>query len=215
VQGEQRFKPTVPINPSAYNVHKIKWEDLQNCPPHKNVLAVLQDSVPHEVYWIGHKVQFDKRMIEQSSGQDLNHVKLICTHSLATALLPETVKQELPDMKLATLCGHFFPDYLSEITSESHTAIGDCTLVLLLLEILLNYSPAFTWEELYAAQQNSKSIKGSKESKPKLLSVWPPFGKYKLTSFDAIPADYLRWARDNLDFSKNKNLLFTINHYLQ
>lgn len=215
----QRYKPSVPINPGAKAVHGIGINDLRTCPPTNSILNDMIPIANPSVYWIGHKVDFDLRMIQQSSGSELEYVKLICTYSLATKLLTAEERATLPNLKLVTLANFFFPDLAESIESESHTAIGDCSLVLMLLSKFVERSSALSWEDLWKiANANKKEAKTkAKSTEPVLLDVWPSFGKHAGELFSDIPQKYLIWARDNLDFTKNKNgkdLLFTINHWI-
>lgn len=185
--SHKRYKPSVPIQQRALEVHGIREEDLQNCPPSSTL------SLPKHTYMLGHNVSFDHRMLGCPT------TKLICTMKLAQKLykkLPPGKEHSSMHPAGEYVTNYKLPTLISElimggdqIAGEAHSALSDCYLTLILLDQILQRFPRIlTWEELYLLQNNTTAAK----REPKKIEVMP-FGKHKGELFVDIPADYLKW----------------------
>lgn len=170
-----RWKPSVPINERAFEVHKISLTDLADCPPSEDL------QVPSMNYFIAHNASFDHRMLGAPA------VKRICTMELAKLLWK---KEEVGNFKLTNLIETLVEDG-AELVLEAHSALSDCYLALILLQKILDRLPRVTtWEELYTMQLPKGKAPG--QAKTKVIAKMP-FGKYAGEMFCDIPKDYLQW----------------------
>lgn len=151
-----RFKPTVPINPHAYEVHRIGLSELKDCP------CSTTAAVPCAEYIVGHVISFDQRLLEQSNfemSQQLAEAKYICTKELAKAI-EKAVGIRYENHKLDTLVKHYYPVEHETLVLEIHDARGDVVKTILVLLAMLEHLPAIgSWEELYNFQQSLKKVK--------------------------------------------------------
>jgi DNA polymerase III epsilon subunit-like protein len=151
-----RFKPTVSINPHAYEVHRIGFSELKDCPSSTSI------DMPEVHYMVGHQISFDQRMLEQSNARNiatLKDVKYICTKELAKAI-EKALGLKYENHKLDTLVKHYYPTEYESLVSETHDARGDVVKTIIVLLAMLEHLPAITsWEELYNFQQSLKKVK--------------------------------------------------------
>ena len=212
----QRYHTKVPINPFAQAVHGITPADLIGKPPTAQLETDLAGLLGSS-YWIGHKIDFDVRMTQYTLGKEFPDIRQICTHSLAVRLLTVEEKAQIENLRLVTLAKFLFPEYSAEIDTESHSALGDCSIVLMVLSEFIKRAAVVSWEDLWKlANSGKKEKKEKKLTGLQLLDCWPNFGQHKGESFSDIPERYLIWARDNLNFTRpgGKDLLHTINHWI-
>lgn len=200
-----RYLPTAPIHPAAQAVHGISLGDLQECPP---VLEQIPQDYPADAhYLIGHNISFDSKMLTQC-GVDTANARLICTLSMAKKLYP-VLPEGLADRKLTTLAKFLYPEYIEEIDAEAHSGMGDCLLVLLILEKFIERSSALTWDDLYQWQLPQTKPKATSTRNSLMQAM--PFGKFKGEAFDEIEPSYLQWLSKQ---ELSPKLRTTVEHWL-
>ncbi len=151
-----QFKPTVPINPHAFEVHGIGLATLAGKPSSTTV------TVPDHEYMVGHVISFDKGKLIGSNPtleDQLERTKYICTRDLAKAL-EKHLDLKYENHKLDTLVKHYYPAEYEVLVQSTHDAAGDVVKTILVLLALLEHIPnVTTWEELYNFQQSLKQVK--------------------------------------------------------
>lgn len=145
----ERFKPTVPINPHAYKVHGISMLKLLNCRPSSEAV------IPADVkYLVGHNISFDHRMLNKPDVLLID--TLVLTRTLRKLGMLSTDDMEGKD-KLDVLIKHHFPHIASILIKPLHNALYDCYKVILLLSVILEKFPnVSTWDALYELQTIGK-----------------------------------------------------------
>lgn len=151
-----QFKPTVPINPFAFEVHGIGLAQLKDKPCSTTV------TVPEHEYMVGHVISFDKcKLIGSNAALEaqLERTKYICTKELAKAI-EKNLGFTYENHKLDTLVKHYYPAEYEVLVQSTHDAAGDVVKTILVLLALLEHIPnVTTWEELYQFQQTLKKVK--------------------------------------------------------
>lgn len=151
-----RYKPKVPINPRAYDVHRIGLTELRDKPCTSTVRVL-----PDIDYIVGHNIAFDIRMLIQSNPELewLNEVPTICTMELARGI-KKNLKIPLPSAKLSELTEYYYPDYIELLTPTAHAAKSDVVNTVLIALAMLQHVPNIeTWDELFEFQQTLKKVK--------------------------------------------------------
>lgn len=151
---DQKFRPSVPINPHASKVNGVQYKDLLKCPPSKSLLP------PEATYVVGHNISFDKRMLLQTVDfahtSTIDKYKLICTKELSQAL-DKKFGIGYENHKLDTLFAYYFPELDNP---EVHDGFYDCIKCGLILSKLLQHLPSIdSFEKLYEFQQSLKKTK--------------------------------------------------------
>lgn len=151
-----RYKPKVPINPRAYEVHNIGLSALHDKPCTSTV------TVPENIdYIVGHNISFDIRMLLQSNPELewLNDVPSICTMELARGI-KKNLKIPLPSAKLSELTQHYYPEHTELLVPNAHAAKSDVVNTILIALAMLQHVPGIeTWDELFEFQQTLKKVK--------------------------------------------------------
>ncbi len=151
-----QFKPTVPINPFAFEVHGIGLAALQGKQSSTTV------TVPEHEYMVGHVISFDYRLLIQSNESlitQLSKTKYICTKELAKAI-EKNLGFKYENHKLDTLVKHYYPAEYEVLVQSTHDAAGDVVKTILVLLAMLEHIPnVTTWVELYQFQQTLKKVK--------------------------------------------------------
>ena len=151
-----QFKPTVPINPHAFEVHGIGLAALKDKPSSTTV------TVPEHEYMVGHVISFDKGKLIGSNATleaQLERTKYICTKELAKAI-EKHLDLKYENHKLDTLVRHYYPMEYEVLVQSTHDAAGDVVKTVLVLLALLEHIPnVTTWEELFNFQQSLKKVK--------------------------------------------------------
>ena len=151
-----QFKPTVPINPFAFEVHGIGLAQLAGKP------SSITVTVPEHEYMVGHVISFDKGKLIGSNAAleaQLERTKYICTKELAKAL-EKNLGFKYENHKLDTLVKHYYPAEYEVLVQSTHDAAGDVVKTVLVLLALLEHIPnVTTWEDLYQFQQSLKKVK--------------------------------------------------------
>jgi exodeoxyribonuclease X len=152
-----RYKPKVPINPRAYDVHKIGLKELKSAPCTSTV------EIPRDIdYIIGHNISYDLRLLVQSN-ENLSWVydiPSICTKTLAQSL-KKNLKIPLPSAKLAELTEYYYPEHIETLAAKSHAAKTDVINTTLVTLAMLQHLPKIeSFSDLHSFQQ---FIKGNKK----------------------------------------------------
>lgn len=122
------IKPTVPVNPFAYKVHKIGSDELQNSPSWNDVCDQFNKIASSLDAIYIYNEPFDKRLLSQSyaaHGQEMPSLNLVCAHKLAKAWM----KKNGFDTSKSNL------DLFCQRAGASldgivrHRALGDCILM--------------------------------------------------------------------------------------
>lgn len=157
-----RVNPGCPIEPGAFAVHGISDADVAECPPLSSVVVDL----PQPIWMIAHNAQFDERMI---------HGEVVVGATLCTLALARQYIKGVSNYKLETL-----KKELGLSSQNSHSAKGDVTTVLELLQLILKASGR-TLANLFEAQVA-----------PRLIHSLP-FGMYKGVPLLRVPRPYRMW----------------------
>lgn len=152
----EKFRPSVPINPHAAKVNGVQYKDLLTSKKSKDI------KVPIATHIIAHNASFDMRMIKQCVNFELHSkvdsMKTICTKELASKL-DKKLGIGFPNHKLDTLVEFFYPEYYKGLSSI-HDALDDCYKTELVLCKLLEYIPAVdNFDKLYELLQSLKKKK--------------------------------------------------------
>jgi exodeoxyribonuclease X len=84
---------------------------------------------------------------------------------------------------------HLERESAQQLLQAAHAALGDVKNCLIVLEHILEASPAITtWEQLWKVSELARIPKKA------------PFGKYKGQPIESIPRQYAQWAMKQLDF---------------
>ena len=193
----EMYCPDVPIHPEATKVHGWTQVALAEY-PHPSTFQF-----PPVQYMIGHNVDFDHRMLGRPD------VRCICTMKLAKKLWKkrtEAMEGGVTNHKLTTLIVELLPEG-KDILDEAHSAIGDATLTLILLSLILKQLPRVSsWEELWQMQLPASkapaAAKPAKAAKAAKLPDTMPYGKYRDQEWNCIPQDYLEFILREHDIRK-------------
>lgn len=144
----ERFFPSVPIQPEATKVHGIQFRDLLG--KRRNDFVEIPKDVE---FIIGHNIQFDYRMLGKPAG-----VKLICTLNLSKKI------EQFLDVKFESHKLDYLVEKLSDgqlsIGGKYHAAKDDIMKNIFVLQKFLEQLPALqSWGDLYALQENLRGKK--------------------------------------------------------
>lgn len=160
------------IHFASMAIHHILPQDLVNKP------HFYQFRLPKQtVYLIGHNVDYDVQAIARC-GQDIQHIKPICTLALARHIWPQ-----LESHALGTL-SYFISDNFEEtreLLKNAHNAKTDILLTAKLLEKIIQHAQIQSIEQLYQYATQAR------------LPQYMPFGKHKGLALTEIPIDYVQW----------------------
>ena len=160
------------IQLSSMAIHHILPQDLQG------KVNFRQFQLPQQtVYLIGHNIDYDIQAIARC-GQDVRHIKAICTLALARDLWPH-----LDSHSLSTLSYFISEDYAAtrEQLRNAHNAKTDILLTARLLQKIIEHYQIHDIEQLYQQSQRAR--------RPRFM----PFGKYRGTALTELPLDYAQW----------------------
>ena len=168
------------IHYASMAVHHIVPEDLIDKPRY-TTFRLPQDTV----YIIGHNIDYDIDAIARC-GDDVKHIKPICTLALARSLWPH-----LDSHNLSALSYHLSQD-LPKTRNQlrhAHNAKADVLITAELLTHLIKALNVNSIEALYEASQSAR------------LPKYMPFGKHKGSELIDLPKDYVRWLlkQDNVN----------------
>lgn len=193
----EMYCPSVPIHPEATKVHGWTAEALAEY-SHPSTFQF-----PAVQYMIGHNVDFDHRMLGRPD------VRCICTMKLAKMLWKkrtDALGVGVTSYKLTSLIEELLSEG-KDILDEAHSALGDATLTLILLSLILKQLPRVSsWEELWQMQLPASkapaAAKPAKAAKAAKLPETMPYGKYINQAWGSIPQDYLEFILREHDLRK-------------
>lgn len=171
---EKQFKPLGQILPGAMTKHFITLKDLEGC------LRFTPKILPSADYYIGHNVDFDLGMLEIAPLS----VKAIDTLAICKSVFPGKESYSLGALYLDFAMDQ--PDLLQQrvafLKSAGHSALGDCTMVLSVVEYIQTELAVDDIELLYELSESCRV--------PETM----PFGKHKGTPINDVPKDYIQWV---------------------
>ncbi|GAA5007381.1 DUF3820 family protein [Acinetobacter puyangensis] len=160
------------IQLSSMAIHHILPQDLVGKANFRE-FRLPQDTI----YLIGHNIDYDIQAIARC-GQDVRHIKPICTLALARYVWPN-----LDSHSLSTL-SYVISDNLEQTRQQlknAHNAKTDILLTANLLDKIIQHYQITDIEQLYQQSQQAR------------LPQFMPFGKYKGTPLAQVPIDYVQW----------------------
>lgn len=170
----------IDIHYASMAVHHILPQDLIS-KPHYQTFRLPKDTV----YMIGHNIDYDVDAIARC-GQDISHIKPICTLALSRSLWPN-----LDSHNLSALSYYLSQDQAAtrELLKNAHNAKTDVLITAQLVTALLKELKVNSIETLFEASEQAR------------LPQFMPFGKYKGTPLSDMPSDYVKWLlrQDNLN----------------
>ena len=168
------------IHYASMAVHHIIPEDLANKPLYTSF------RLPEEtIYLIGHNIDYDIDALARC-GQDVTHIKGICTLALA-----RDIWLGLDSYNLSALSYHLSQDlaHTRQMLRSAHNAKTDVLITAELVEHIIKKLHLDSIEALYEASQAAR------------LPKYMPYGKHKGLALAELPADYVRWLlkQDNVN----------------
>lgn len=215
-----RYKPLKDIPPEASAVHFISTEDVANCVEYKDDLDNIDALMGCRKYFVGHNVQFDRRMMVDNEYKYRNSIsqylldenKWICTLRLAKKMFAEDI--EFKNLTLSYLWYKFgcYRDVHRPV--NAHAAKDDvfmCYQVLIkLVEIAIergHIEPNGDIGEQIVTFCNTP-----------MRYQFMPFGKHKGEPMSTVPLNYIEWMITNSDIldasnpNCDKDLVYTFEY---
>jgi DNA polymerase III epsilon subunit-like protein len=188
-QINELFNPGIPIDPAASAVNHITNRHIEHAPVFKDSTICMQLQAllnEPDTVLVAHNAKFDIGML---SREEVTVPTFICTQKLWSFMDPGKKKLGKHNMQFLRYY------YELDIEAQAHDALGD---ILVLEQVFLKALELFrkNMPDLDDDQIVEEMIAISKKITPLKVA---PFGKHKKKPFNAIPADYLAWAIDNLD----------------
>lgn len=192
---EARFCPDKPIEAGASKVNGIYYKDVM----YESKSSSF--ALPKEIcFLIGHNIAFDWRVLnyhglKQAKIDNLKYIyppmRLICTKELAQLVFSD--ENAPKNNKLQSLIEFLYPEEANNLLSNSHTALQDTRLCLLVFLKILDRLPMVeNWEDLAKlCSQGKKTYEQMNKTIQPLEII--PFGKYKNKRLTELPVDYLGW----------------------
>lgn len=144
----ERFRPSVPIHPKAYECHHIHMKDLISKRPSREIKLPA-----HMKYMIGHNIQFDHKKLGKPN------VDLICTLWLVKFLIRKG-KFEAESASLDNLMKILYPQEIEFLCPKHHNAFIDVCKSALVLQKILEIFPGITsWYNLFQFIEVQKKVK--------------------------------------------------------
>lgn len=203
----QRYKPLKVVPPEASAVHFITTEELQNCITYESDLANIDEIFNSRKYYVGHNVQFDRRMMTDNEFKYRGSVseyltdqnRWICTLRLAKKLFAEDI--EFKNLTLSYLWFKFELYKSVNRPVNAHAAKDDvfmCYQVLVkLIEVCIERGHIDPEQEIGHQISNFCNT-------PIRYQVMP-FGKHKGEQMSVVPLNYLEWMIRNSDILNTDN----------
>jgi len=143
-----RYRPSMPIDKRATEVHGIHFRDLLKCPKSESL------TIPETTqYLLGHNISYDYRCLGKP-----DNLKCICTLFLAKKL-DKKFGIGFPNHKLDTLTLYFYGEKARPLIENSHQALTDTIKVVVVLAKLLEYVPNVNnVDELFSFYEMLKRI---------------------------------------------------------
>lgn len=202
-----RYKPLKDIPPEASAVHFISNEDVAGCFGYKDDLENIDALMKARKYYVGHNVQFDRRMMEDNEYKYRNSVSeyltnkdnWICTLRLAKKLFAEDV--EFKNLTLSYLWYKFGCYKEVSRSVNAHSAKDDvfmCYQVLIkLIEVCI--SRGHIDSNLDIGEQIINFCNTP------MRYQFMPFGKHKGEPMSSVPLNYIEWMITNSDILDTSN----------
>ncbi|QOI71215.1 putative DNA polymerase III epsilon subunit [Erwinia phage pEa_SNUABM_12] len=202
-----RYKPTQEVPAEASAIHFIVTEDLNDSPSYASSVSELEGLFEIKQYFVGHNVQFDRRMLVENNKRVNPEVKeeflddnrWICTLKLAKKLFAED-----PEFKNLTLSYLWFKFDLHKTCTRKiipHSAEDDVYMCYKVLSHLVNIAVD------RGLIDSNKEI-GSQVvvlcNTPNIFTVMP-IGKHKGMLMTEVPMNYIEWMINNSDML-NENM---------
>lgn len=202
-----RYKPLKDIPPEASAVHFISTEDVANCLNYSDDLENIDALMGCRDYFVGHNVQFDRRMMVDNEYKYRNSVsqylldedRWICTLRFAKKMFAEDV--EFKNLTLSYLWYKFGCYREVHRHVNAHAAKDDvfmCYQVLMkLIDIAIERGHIDESGDIGAQIVDFCN-------KPMLYSCMP-FGKHKGMKMSEVPLNYIEWMITNSDILDTSN----------
>lgn len=194
----ETFKPPLPIKYGAMAVHHITNEDVETKNSFQSSTSKLElEKLLEDHFIVAHNAEFDVEMLRK---EGVKIEKYIDTLKLARKYV-EAETHQLQALRYQLKLGSS-EDLRKAI---AHDALGD----VLILEQLFLFL-----EKLIDPEKKDEILLASCE--PSLIEIMQ-FGKHKGRKFEDVAIyhrDYLEWL-DAQPGDKNRDLKFTLNHYLR
>lgn len=197
-----RFKPTHDVPPEASAIHFIVTEDLTEDILYSEKYSEFYPLFELKQYYVGHNVQFDRRMLQKNTIKHLKNVEIpeldddkrwICTLRLAKKLFAED-----PEFKNLTLSFLWFKFELYKTCTRKivpHSAQDDVYMTYRVLSHLVNI--AINRGLIDKNQEiGSQLIKFS--NSPVIYSTMT-IGKHKGWLMEDVPMNYFEFMIDKMD----------------
>ena len=176
--GNSLINPGIPINYAASAVNGITDVMVKYAPTLDDYMLSEGSPLQGEVTLIAHNLDFDFRFLKQYADEGVGK---LCTLKCARVLYPEAANHK--QGTLAAMLG------IQVAREKAHSADGDLDVLLQLLQCLCRDAGT----DLYGLLEVQR--------RPRPIKVMP-FGKWKGTKLEDLPADYVYWLThkaDNLD----------------
>lgn len=215
-----RYKPLKSIPPEASAVHFISDEDVVGCFGYNDDLANIDALMGARTFYVGHNVQFDRRMMMDNENKYRNTIsqylidenKWICTLRLAKKMFSEDM--EFKNLTLSYLWYKFGCYREVDRKVNAHSARDDvfmCYQVLMkLVEVAIERGHVDPNKDI-----GSQIVDYC--NSPMLYKVMP-FGKHKGEEMRNVPLNYIQWMITNSDIldttnpNCDKDLVFTFEY---
>jgi DNA polymerase III epsilon subunit-like protein len=197
-----RFKPTHDVPPEASSIHFIVNEDLTEDLPYSEKYSEFYPLFELKQYYVGHNVQFDRRMLQKNTIKHLKNVEIpeldddnrwICTLRLAKKLFAED-----PEFKNLTLSFLWFKFELYKTCTRKivpHSAQDDVYMTYRVLSHLVNIAIK---RGLIDINQEIGSQLIEFSNTPVIYSTMT-IGKHKGWLMEDVPMNYFEFMIDKMD----------------
>ena len=184
--GNSLINPGIPIHYAASSINGITDVMVKDAPTLEDYMLSEGAPLRGEVTLIAHNLDFDFRFLKQYTDDGVGK---LCTLKCARVLYPDAANHK--QGTLAAMLG------IQVAREKAHSADGDLDVLLQLLQCLCRDAGT----DLYGLLEVQR--------RPRPIKVMP-FGKWKGTKLEDLPADYVYWLThkaDNLDADLRTALL--------
>ena len=184
--GNSLINPGIPIHYAASSINGITDVMVKDAPTLEDYMLSEGAPLRGEVTLIAHNLDFDFRFLKQYTDDGVGK---LCTLKCARVLYPDAANHK--QGTLAAMLG------IQVAREKAHSADGDLDVLLQLLQCLCRDAGT----DLYGLLEVQR--------RPRPIKVMP-FGKWKGTKLEDLPADYVYWLThkvDNLDADLRSALL--------
>ena len=184
--GNSLINPGIPIHYAASAVNGITDVMVKDAPTLEDYMLSEGSPLRGEVTLIAHNLDFDFRFLKAYTDDSVGK---LCTLKCARVLYPEAANHK--QGTLAAMLG------IQGAREKAHSADGDLDVLLQLLQCLCRDAGT----DLYGLLEVQR--------RPRPIKVMP-FGKWKGTKLEDLPADYVYWLThkaDNIDADLRTALL--------